>query len=268
MNANVARPLAKEKRYRAMSVRVPADDGEKPLSWGWLRSNALALRLLLLFLGLASAHASETVPAPRSGVSADWHTSVRQFASEHFHHPAWGFSHSVRDYDLARQLAREDKVGLDDDVLYAAAYLHDMAAFAPWDREKEGIDHADEGARIVDTVLAGTGFPMEKIEAVRAAIKTHMFDRDPVGPEAKYLHDADALDWLGAVGVARILALVDPNGGDPDGPKAVKMLVDNLAAVPQRVQSPAGQRVAKIRAAELRRFIDELRRETDALRTL
>jgi HD superfamily phosphodiesterase len=240
------------------------------LNWGLSRSDALALRLLLLFLflGLASARASLTVPAQASGVSADWHTRVRQFASEHFRHPAWGFSHSVRDYELARELAREDEIRLDDDVLYAAAYLHDMAAFAPWDREKEGIDHADEGARIVATVLADTGFPMDKMEAVRAAIRTHMFDRDPVGPEAKYLHDADALDWLGAVGVARILALVDPKGGDPDGPKAVKMLVDNLAAVPERVQSPAGRRLAKIRAAELRHFIDELRRETEALRTL
>jgi hypothetical protein len=179
-----------------------------------------------------------------------------------------GFSHSVRDYDLARALAREDKVTLDDDVLYAAAYLHDMAAFAPWDREKEGIDHADEAARIVDTVLKGTGFPMKKIDAVRAAIKTHMFDRDPVGAEAKYLHDADALDWLGAVGVARIMALVDPNGGDPDGPKAVKMLADNLAAVPARVLSPSGQRMAKTRAEELRRFLNELHGETDDLRTL
>ncbi len=246
----------------------PSGGGEKPLSWRLLRPNTRALRLLLLFLGLASARASETVPPSGSGVSADWHIAVRQFASEHFHHPAWGFSHSVRDYELARQLAREDKVQLDDDVLYAAAYLHDMAAFAPWDRKKEGIDHADEAARIVDTVLRGTGFPSDKIDAVRAAIKTHMFDRDPVGPEARYLHDADALDWLGAVGAARILALVDPNGGDPDGPKAVKRLVDYLAAVPPRVQSPAGRRVVKVRAAELQRFIDELRRETDGLRTL
>jgi HD superfamily phosphodiesterase len=233
-----------------------------------LRADAVALRLLLLLFGLASVLASVTAPAESSAASADWHTKVRQFAHEHFHHPAWGFSHSVRDYELARKLAREDEVTLDDDVLYAAAYLHDMAAFAPWDREKEGIDHADEGARIVDTVLVSTGFPMDKIDAVRAAIKTHMFDRDPIGPEAKYLHDADALDWLGAVGAARILALVDPNGADPDGPKAVKMLVDNLSAVPQRVESPAGRRLAKVRAAELRRFLDELRHETDALRTL
>jgi hypothetical protein len=87
--------------------------------------------------------------------------------------------------------------------------------------------------------LKGTGFPLVKIDAVRGAIRTHMFYRDPVGPEALYLHDADALDWLGAIGVARIMALVDPNGGDPDGPKAVKMLADNLAKVPARVLSTA-----------------------------
>ena len=196
----------------------------------------------------------------------DWRATVRQFALEHFHQPAWGFSHCVRDYELARELAREDKVALDDDVLYAAAYLHDMAAFAPW--RKEGIDHADEAARIVDTVLAGTGFPEGKIEAVRGAIKTHMYGRDPVGLEAKYLHDADALDWLGAVGVARIFGLVDPNGGNPDGPKAARMLGDYLASVPQRVLSVAGQRMAKVRAAQLRRFLDELRRETGDLRNL
>jgi HD superfamily phosphodiesterase len=235
-----------------------------------LRNNGFRYGALVLgplwvsfLLGLSLAFATES-----SHTRGAWRASVRQFAVEHFRHPAWGFSHSVRDYELARELAREDKLNLDDDVLYAAAYLHDMAAFAPWDREKEGIDHADEAARIVDTVLQGTGFPMEKIDAVRAAIKTHMFDRDPVSAEARYLHDADALDWLGAVGVARIIALVDPNGGDPDGPKAVKMLIDNLAAVPQRVLSPSGRRLAKVRAAELQRFLDELRQETDGLRTL
>ena len=67
-----------------------------------------------------------------------------------------------------------------------------MAAFAPW--EKQNVDHADEAAQIVDTVLKGTGFPMAKIDAVRGAIRTHMYERDPVGPEAPYLHDADALD--------------------------------------------------------------------------
>jgi HD superfamily phosphodiesterase len=144
--------------------------------------------------------------------------------------------------------------------------LHDMAAFKPWENEK--LDHSDVAAGIVDTVLKGTGFPMAKIDAVRGAIRTHMYYRDPVGPEALYLHDADALDWLGAIGVARVTALVDPNGGNPDGPKAVKMLEDNLKSVPPRVLSPAGKAVVPARQAELEAYLKDLRRESENLKTL
>jgi HD superfamily phosphodiesterase len=157
-------------------------------------------------------------------------------------------------------------VTLDDDVLFAASYLHDMAAFAPWEKEK--LDHSDVAADIVDTVLKGTGFPMPKIDAVRGAIRTHMYYRDPVGPEALYLHDADALDWLGAIGVARIIALVDPKGGNPNGPKAVKMLEDNLKNVPVRVLSPAGRAMVPARQAELEAFLKDLRSESENLKTL
>jgi hypothetical protein len=60
-------------------------------------------------------------------------------------------------------------------------------------------------AGIVGTVLEGTGFPMTKIDAVRGAIRTPMYYRDPIGPEA------------------------------------VKMLEEYLKSVPQRVLSPAGR---------------------------
>ena len=203
---------------------------------------------------------------PTPAATADWRTTVRELAAQHFKNPAWGSSHCARDYALARELAAADHVALDDDVLFAAAYLHDMAAFAPWEKPK--LDHSDVAADIVDTVLKGTGFPMAKIDAVRGAIRTHMYYRDPVGPEALYLHDADALDWLGAIGVARVIALVEPNGGDPDGPKAVKMLEDNLKNVPARVLSPAGRAMVPPRSAELAAFLDELRRESENLRTL
>ena len=206
----------------------------------------------------SAAEASKPVPA--------WRETVRKFAAEHFKNPAWGYSHSVRDYGLARDLAASDHVVLDDDVLYAAAYLHDMAAFPPW--EKPNVDHADAAAAIVDTVLKGTGFPMEKIDAVRGAIRTHMYQRDPVGPEALYLHDADALDWLGAIGVARIVALVDPNGGKPSGPEVIPMLETNLSEVPSRVLSPAGKAQVAQRTRELSQFLRDLRRESDDLRAL
>ncbi|MGA2840881.1 MAG: HD domain-containing protein [Steroidobacteraceae bacterium] len=197
----------------------------------------------------------------------DWHATVRQFAKKHFKNPAWGYSHSERDYALARSLAASDHVTLDEDVLFAAAYLHDIAAFAPWGGD-EPPDHSDVGADVVGTILKDTGFPMSKLDAVRAAIRTHMYYREPVGPEAIYLHDADALDWLGAIGVERIIALADPKGGDPDGPKVVKMLQDNLDQVPQRVVSPAGQAMVGQRKSELVEFLKELKSESADFRTL
>ena len=226
-----------------------------------------AILPLLLLAGAccaANAPAADPTIAPDSSLAL-WRATVLELAKSHFRHPAWGYSHSQRDYALARELAAADHVTLDDDVLFAAAYLHDMAAFAPWANDK---DHADEAARIVDSVLEGTDFPIAKIEAVRGAIRTHMYDRDPVGPEALYLHDADALDWLGAIGGARIIALVDPNGGKPTGPDAIAMLEANLKKVPERVLSPAGRLRVAERTAELRTFLRDLRRESDDLHAL
>jgi len=197
----------------------------------------------------------------------DWHLTVRQFAQLHFKNPAWGYSHNERDYDLARSLAASDHVKLDDDVLFAAAYLHDIAAFAPWGGD-EPPDHSDVGADAVESILKDTGFPMGKLPAVREAIRTHMYYRRPVGPEAVYLHDADALDWLGAIGATRIIALVDPNGGDPDGPKSLKMLEDNLNKVPSEVVSPAARAMVGPRVAELKQFLAQLKQETADFREL
>src|SRR6516225_2002311 len=225
---------------------------------GWLAP------LLILAGLLATTSAHETAPSPIAG--GDWRAAVRQFAAEHLKHPAWGYSHCVRDYALAKALAAEDHVTIDDDVLYAAAYLHDVAALPPY--EKPHTDHADEGARLVGSLLSGTGFPMSKIDAVRAAIRTHMFDRKPVGPEAVYLHDADALDWLAAIGVARIFALVDPNGGAPDGPAALKMLQDNLKRVPPGIVSKAGRAHSSVRIRELEQYLGELSGESDEFRAL
>jgi uncharacterized protein len=221
---------------------------------------AAIIAALALSAAIASAAPTPSFPTP------DWRAGVRELAASHFKNPAWGYSHCLRDYALARELAAADHITLDDDVLFAASYLHDMAAFAPWEDVK--TDHSDVGARLVETVLKGTGFPMEKIEAVRAAIRTHMYYRDPVAPEALYLHDADALDWLGAIGAARIMALVDPHGGSPDAPKAVAMLTDNLNQVPARVLSPAGRARVPDRKAELEKFLADLKRESDDLHTL
>jgi HD superfamily phosphodiesterase len=221
---------------------------------------------LVALLCIESPAWSADATAPTIERSGDWRVAVQQFAAANLKHPAWGFSHSIRDYELAKELAAADGVKLDDDVLYAAAYLHDVAAFAPF--TKAGVDHQDQAANLVESMLTGTGFPMSKIEAVRGAIRTHMFGRDPVGPEAIYLHDADALDWLGAIGVARVFALVDTNGGAPDGPTIVKRLDDTLVSVPPRIVSKAGKARAPERVRELEEFLRDLRKQSGDLRSL
>jgi uncharacterized protein len=221
---------------------------------------------ILVLIGFAAVATAADAPTPTIEHSGDWRAAVHRFAEVNLKHPAWGLSHSVRDYELAKELAAADKVALDDDVLYAAAYLHDIAAFEPF--RKPDVDHQDEAARVVESMLAGTGFPMAKIEAVRGAIRTHMFARDPVGPEAIYLHDADALDWLGAIGVARVFGLVDPNGGPPDGPTVVKRLESSLTSVPPRIVSKAGKARTPQRLRELEQFLRDLRAESADYRSL
>lgn len=230
----------------------------------------MSIRALLIAIGMLAAapllaHAADGKSMPQAE-AGDWRASARKLAVDHFKNPAWGYSHSERDYALAKELAAEDKVTLDDDVLYAASLLHDIAAFEPWADEKR--DHSDIGADLVDSILGKTNFPKSKFDAVRGAIRTHMYYRDPVKPEAVYLHDADALDWLGAIGVARIFGLVDPKGGAPDGPAAVKMIEDNLAKVPGRILSPAGKARETARKAELEAFLKSLRRQTQDLKNL
>jgi HD superfamily phosphodiesterase len=229
----------------------------------------MRIKIAALVAAMAAIVMLQDAPAraePADAPVSDWRVTVTQFAREHFKNPAWGYSHCVRDYMLARELALADHAVIDDDVLFAAAYLHDIAAFPPWANDK--LDHSDIGADAVGDILKGTGFPMGKLEAVRSAIRTHMYYREPSGAESLYLHDADALDWLGAIGVARIFGMVDPKGGMPDGPAAVKMLQDNLDKVPARVVSPAGRARLPERVQELRQFLNQLRAESDDIKAL
>jgi HD superfamily phosphodiesterase len=226
-------------------------------------AHTLFAALAFTATGMPVQAAEAAKPAIEHG--ADWRTAVQTFVKANMKHPAWGYSHSERDYVLAKELAAADGVTLDDDVLFAASYLHDVAAFAPF---RTSADHQDVAADLVPSLLEGTGFPMAKIEAVRGAIRTHMYARDPKGPEAIYLHDADALDWLGAIGIARIFGIVDPAGGSPDGPAAVKRLEDSLENVPPRIVSKAGKARIEQRARELKDFLSALRAETADIRRL
>ena len=69
---------------------------------------------------------------PLVGATENWRVAAESFSRDNFKHPAWGYGHSKRVYALAKTLARADKADVDDDVLFAAAMMHDIAAFPNW----------------------------------------------------------------------------------------------------------------------------------------
>jgi uncharacterized protein len=116
--------------------------------------------------------------------------------------PVHGFEHVLRVWRLARQIGLAE--GANMAVLEAAALLHDVARA---DEESSGACHAQAGAARARDILRGQS--PEQVEAVAGAICTHRF-RDNAPPqtlEARILYDADKLDAIGAIGVARAYAM-------------------------------------------------------------
>ena len=111
------------------------------------------------------------------------------------------FDHVQRVLALAQRLAQEENA--DWEIVRTATLLHDVAR---GHGDRFATDHAQAGAEIARELLAGN--PPEKVEAVAHAIAAHRFRGGPAPHtlEAKVLHDADKLDAIGAIGVARAFA--------------------------------------------------------------
>ncbi len=218
----------------------------------------LAIALAGAFGGQCRA-AEPGVTATGIPLNAPWKVTVYQLALSTFKHPAWGWQHSERNYRVALALAKGDGLKVDDDVLFAAAFLHDMSAFQPCADPK--MEHGDCAAFSSAAILKSAGFPMQKYTAVAAAERGHMYYRDPgTQPEAIVLHDADSLDFLGAIGAARMLSLTGSSKVDFAG--AVKSLRSFLNDIPPKLVTRTARAMAVVRVAELQKFLHALDRET------
>jgi uncharacterized protein len=192
-------------------------------------------------------------------LDAAWKVTIYDLARSKFHHPAWGWQHSERNYRIALVLARGDGLRVDTDVLFAAAFLHDMAAFMPCVDTK--LEHGECAAQQTGAILRAAGFPMEKLSAVEAAERGHMYYSNPgTQPEAIVLHDADSLDFLGDIGAARMISLTGASA--ESFAREVKTLRDFVRDIPPRLITKTAQAMGAVRAAELERFLDALKAET------
>ncbi len=195
-----------------------------------------------------------------------WRLHLVDFA-EQFKHPTWGIHHFQRVYNLSLKLADEQNLDVDEDALFAAAYIHDVGVFQPY--KMEGVEHSERSAQVVEEILAPLGFQAAKMSLVKDIIKGHMFYSEPVDKtEAIIFHDADALDFMGAIGITRLLSLVEIDNWAPDVSSAISLIQKFSKNLPQRLHTLKAQEVAKIRQGEMNSYLAALSNETNGLQVL
>lgn len=111
-----------------------------------------------------------------------------------------GFDHTLRVTRLCERLGEDE--GADMRVVLPAALLHDIGR--PLE-EKQGIAHEKAGALIAEEFLRSIGYEEALIPKITHAIRTHRYRSEsrPETLEAMVLSDADKLDAMGAIGIAR-----------------------------------------------------------------
>jgi len=199
-----------------------------------------------------------------------WRPLFESALARHLEHEPSGHDahHARRVCRIALQLAAS--IDADADIVEAAALLHDLGHHAG--RQ----NHAERSAEIAKRLLDEAGFPESKREAVLECIRLHEWrpDRsgDPVRPSLEYqaFADADRLDALGAVGIARVFTFGGahgrpiwepdgtPTGAEPTGrfgPSSIQHFYDKLLLLPSGMYTTAGRALAQRRLKVIERFL-------------
>ncbi|MDG5757897.1 HD domain-containing protein [Natronococcus sp. A-GB1] len=202
--------------------------------------------------------------------------TVRDRARPYFEDapPAHDWHHVRRVAALADTLVAKQTGSADERIVQLAVALHDIGR----EREDRGEidDHAAWGAREGSRILADVGASEETIEHVRHCIGAHRYSNDvePETLEAEIVCDADNLDALGAVGIARAFAHGSVIGSplyDPDVPPAEDETVagrsqynhfyKKILELPERMYTDAGRDLAADRATFAREYLERFEAE-------
>jgi uncharacterized protein len=189
-------------------------------------------------------------------------------------------SHILRVWHNAVAIAAKEP-GCDRAVLAAAAILHDCVAV-----EKNAPERAYASrlaAARARTILAGLGWDSDKLDRTAHAIEAHSYSAaiPPESQDARVLQDADRLDAIGAIGVARCFYIAGRLGSglyEPDDPAARRRGLDDqkyaldhfavkLFKIAANFQTKAGQALADERTRTMRDFIAALTNEIEGRTT-
>jgi len=192
--------------------------------------------------------------------------------------PTHDWSHVERTYKLCVKIGSREKADLL--VLKAAALLHDIARMDE-DLSSGRICHAERSATMAKKILKEVDFPEMKISQVIHCIESHRFRgrRKPRTLEAKILSDADKLDAIGAIGIARAYSYGGEHGyrlygktpknyrlqrfKDPRVHNPVIEYRQKLRKIKDRLLTKTGREIAKGRHRFLTMFFKRLFEEID-----
>jgi uncharacterized protein len=177
--------------------------------------------------------------------------------------PQHKFGHQPRLYALTKQIGQG--LTYDDDVVFAAVWLHDLGVFIGHRPEDEAAlktwDHVAYITEKAPAILEEAGFPTKKIPAVLEVIRTHQPHDTPITLEAKIARDADILEQLGAIGITRTLAKLGSDTRFHTFTDALNTLKKHLATLPTKLILDPSKALAAPRIQILRAFIEALENE-------
>ena len=167
--------------------------------------------------------------------------------------PTHDFEHAKRVCSISIRLAREENA--DEEVVKAAALLHDVG------HSLDKAEHEAKSLEIAGSLLEMTDFPKEKRERVLECIRKHRFSRgeEALDLEAKILQDADRLDAIGAVGIARCFLWSGEHRRVLKD--AIKHFSEKLLKLKDVMNTESGKRMAEERHRFMLEFLEELENE-------
>jgi uncharacterized protein len=178
--------------------------------------------------------------------------------------PVDKFGHQPRLYALTQHIGAG--IAYDDDIVFAAAWLHDLGVFIgnrPDDSNAlKNWDHVAYACSKVPEILAPTDFPQEKIPSVLEAIRTHQPHDHPLTIEATILRDADILEQLGAIGILRNVSKVGRDTRYSRFSDILPVLRKSLSDLPSCIRLDSTRALAQPRIALLSAFLDAVDSES------
>ena len=177
--------------------------------------------------------------------------------------PLYKIGHQPRLYALTQEIG--EGLEYDDDVVFAAAYLHDLGVFVGHRPEDPTLltswDHVAYATTKSPAILREARFPEGKVDAVLDAIREHQPGDEARSIESIILRDADILEQLGAVGILRTAAKVGTDTRFATFDDVYQSLHRALRTLPPLLRLPSSQKLAEPKIAALKAFLLSLEAE-------